>query len=161
MRDQLAKNYGATFGSNGQLQNYSQIFDQLNRELEKAYQDYNNGKTEAAQEAAEKKIQDIEKRFDTFNKIYARYDTLWSKEMPETEKALKEIQDRLEDIAEEARKARREAAQSLDEIRETEKEIEKTFNNLSGEHPELNFDIDVARINDLVNSEAFQDEIAG
>ena len=56
--------------------------------------------------------------------------------MPETEKALKEIQDRLEDIAEEARKARREAAKSLDEIREAEREIDKTFGNLTGEHPE-------------------------
>ena len=85
---------------------------------------------------------------------------MWSKDIPATEKALKDIQDRLEDIAEEARKARREAAQSLDEIRETEKEINKTFNNLAGEHPEFNFTIDMARIDDLVNGDAFQDELA-
>ena len=90
---------GAQFGKNGQLQNYSQIFDQLEKARKAAYDKYNKATTEAGQQAAEKEIQAIEKRFETFNKIYARYDTLWSKEMPETEKALKEIQDRLEDIS--------------------------------------------------------------
>ena len=161
LKKQLSTDFGAKFGSNGQLQNYAKIFDNLEKARKAAYDKYNAATTEAGQEAAEKEIQAIEKRFETFNKIYARYDTLWSKEMPETEKALKDIQDRLEDIVEEVRKARREAAQTLDEIRETEKEVEKTFHNLTGEHPAFNLEIDFDRLDDLVNGEAFQEEIAG
>jgi len=160
LRDQLSKDYGAAFGKNGQLQNYAKIFDQLEKARAEAYKRYNAEKTEAGQKAAEDAIKKIEERQATFEKLYQRYDTLWSKDIPATDKALKEIQDRLEDIAEEARKARREAAKSLDEIREAEREIDKTFGNLTGEHPEWNLTVDFGRLDDLTNSSAFQDQLA-
>lgn len=160
LRDQLGKDFGAKFGNNGQLQNYAQIFDQLEKERKAAYDKYNAATTEEGQKAAEEAIKNIEDRQSSFEKLYQRYDTLWSKDIPATEKSLKDIQDRLEDIAEEARKARREAAQELDEIRETSAEIEKTYANLTGEHPDINFDIDLQRLNDLIDPATGQAEIA-
>lgn len=160
LRDQLSSDFGAQFGANGQLQNYSNIFDQLEKERKAAYDRYNAETTEEGQEAAEEAIKQIEDRQAAFEKLYSRYDTLWSKDIPDTEKALKEIQDRLEDIAEEAFKARREAAQMLNDMRETARDTEQTFQNLFGEHPEINFNLSMKSIDEIIGGPELEANLA-
>lgn len=161
LRDQLSSDFGAQFGTNGQLQNYSSIFDQLEKERKAAYDKYNAETTEEGQKAAEEAIKQIEDRQAAFEKLYSRYDTLWSKDIPDTEKALKEIQDRLEDIAEEAHKARREAAQDLADLRDTMRDTEQTYNNLFGEHPTLDFEIAMDNIEDILGGDRLNAELQG
>ena len=159
LKKQLEDGYNAQFGNNGQLLNYSGIFDQLEKERKAAYDKYNAATTEEGQKAAEEAIKQIEDRQAAFEKLYSRYDTLWSKDIPATEKALKEIQDRLEDIAEEARKARREAAKELADLRDTMRDTEKTYNNLFGEHPTLDFNISMRGVDDILGSKALDAEL--
>lgn len=152
LREQLGKEFGATFTDSGQLKNYKKIYNKLTKEYETARKKYAGKElSDEEKKKADDELKAIEKRQKTFDEIYKRYDDLYSKDIPGTEKALKEIQDRLEDIAEETRKARREAAETLHELRDTARDTEKTYKNLFGEHPEINIDIAMRGIDDIMN----------
>ena len=118
----LGSQYGITFDTEGFMNNYASVHQQLINDVNRIGDKYSSATSEEAEKAIDKEYDLAQKRLENFEKYYERYDELFSSGIEDTISQLEELEDKIEDLAIDAFNK---SVESLDKIKDIQGSLEK------------------------------------
>lgn len=131
----LGSQYGVTFNSDGFVENYADIYNQLLAQLNSYEQQYNASTDKAAKEGLQDQIDAAQDRLDSFSDYIEKYDTLLTSTITESEQKIQEYYDKIEDLRIDAFNDSLDALGELKDILENRADFNTAMNRLlSGDY---------------------------
>lgn len=118
LRQELSQDYGITFDSDGFMENYAAVHQQLLDDYNALVDQFNNTSTEEGQEKIKEQMDAAKERLDAFNEGWQRYDELMNNEIPDSAKELENLADLIEDLRIKMFTLSVEAADNIKEIKD-------------------------------------------
>ena len=126
----LANDYGVTFNSDGFIENYADIYNQLLAVVNDYERQYNATTSKSAKDSIQDQIDSAQDRLDKFSDYIEKYDELLTSTIKESEQKIQQYYNDIEDLQIEAFNKRLEATSNVKDLLESRADFNTNLDRL-------------------------------
>ena len=126
----LANDYGVTFNSDGFIENYADIYNQLLAVVNDYERQYNATTSKSAKDSIQDQIDSAQDRLDNFSDYIEKYDELLTSTIKESKQKIQQYYNDIEDLQIEAFNKRLEATSNVKDLLESRADFNTNFERL-------------------------------